>query len=358
MKNNEYCGLTPDGITAAAMAAKAGDFSALVPKYIDEITRDESVDLSSFFAEARRVREEVFGNEIFLYGFVYFSTHCGNNCRFCYYRRDNQIHRYRKTEDEVVNTARELANSGVHLIDLTMGEDPLYHSDGFRGVSRIVSRVKEETGLPVMVSPGVVSPEVVRRFARSGADFFALYQETHNRKLFRQLRIDQDYDQRMLCKLEAKAAGMRIEEGILSGAGESADDLVHSLQEMGRIGADQVRVMSFVPQEATPMETFGTGNRQREYVLIALMRLLYPHALIPASLDVDGLVGLRARLDAGANVVTSIIPPKSGYQGVAQAALDVDAGGRTVKEVTGTLTAMGLRPATAGRIHRWLVSRS
>lgn len=48
------------------------------------------------------------------------------------------------------------------------------------------------------------------------------------------------------------------------------------------------------------------------------MRLLFPDKLIPASLDVDGISGLELRLMAGANVVTSIIPPNEGLAGVAQ----------------------------------------
>ena len=63
--------------------------------------------------------------------------------------------------------------------------------------------------------------------------------------------------------------------------------------------------------------------------MIAVMRLAMPDRLIPASLDVEGIAGLEARLEAGANVVTSIVPPQSGLAGVSQAELDIDAGLRT-----------------------------
>ena len=74
--------------------------------------------------------------------------------------------------------------------------------------------------------------------------------------------------------------------------------------------------------------------------------LLYPDALIPASLDVDGIAGLKDRIDAGANLITSIIPPKSGLMGVANSVMDVDEGGRTVEEASEILGSMGLRIAT------------
>lgn len=139
---------------------------------------------------------------------------------------------------------------------------------------------------------------------------------------------------------------MLIEEGLLAGVGENEEDIVDSLLTMGEIGASQVRVMSFIPQEGSPMENCATPDRMEELKIIALMRLLYPQALIPASLDVDGIKGLKDRINAGANLITSIIPPKSGFMGVAHNTMDVDEGGRTVEEARGILDQMGLRIAT------------
>ncbi|MCL1982800.1 MAG: methylornithine synthase PylB [Clostridiales bacterium] len=304
-----------------------------------------SVGSDELFASAREMRRQVFGDKIFMYGFVYFSTWCRNNCNFCYFRRDNNIERYRKPKDEVLKIAMELADSGVNLIDLTMGEDPAYHSDGFEDAVSIVWEIKKR-GVPVMVSPGVVGEEVIDRFSDAGADWFALYQETHNRELFAKLRVRQDFDERMECKRYARRKGLLIEEGILAGVGESEGDIAESLMQMGDIGASQVRVMSFVPQVGSPMENAATPDRIKEYKIIALMRLLYPYALIPASLDVDGIAGLRKRIEAGANVVTSIIPPRSGLMGVAQCTMDVDEGGRTFSEAAAVLEGMGLRAAS------------
>jgi methylornithine synthase len=82
-----------------------------------------------------------------------------------------------------------------------------------------------------------------------------------------------------------------------------------------------------------------------ELLTIAVMRLAMPDRFIPASLDVDGIGGLERRLEAGANVVTSIVPPTVGLAGVSQAELDIDEGFRTVHGVLPHLTRLGLRPA-------------
>lgn len=324
----------------------------------DEIIRlletDNPVRIEELFSRARTAREERFSNKIFLYGFVYFSTWCRNNCNFCYYRKSNKIERYRKEPEEIIAIAELLAKSGVNLIDLTMGEDLKYHQENFSTVFDLIKKIKEKTGLPVMISPGVVDDEYIDRFAGLGAEFYALYQETHNRELFSHLRIDQDYDERMHAKLHAKEKGMFIEEGILTGVGENLADIADSILEMGRIGAHQVRVMSFVPQAGSPMENVKKADSMLELKIIAIMRLMYPNTLIPASLDIDGIKGLEDRINAGANLITSIIPPLSGLMGVAQSSMDVDEGGRTVEEASAILRNMGLEPAAPEEYRNYL----
>lgn len=307
---------------------------------------EDGEEIARLFAKAREIRRENQGNKIFAYGFVYFTTYCRNNCNFCYYRKSNDIERYRKSKEEILATSKALIDSGVNLIDLTMGEDPKYHAEEFETVAEIIRTIKNEYDTPIMISPGVVSDAVIDKLKAAGADWYAVYQETHNRKLFEKLRVNQSYDERMHAKLYAREIGMKIEEGLLAGVGETTGDIAESLEIMGKIGAQQVRVMSFVPQEGSPMEGCSTPDRMLELKIIALMRILYPKALIPASLDVDGIDGLEDRINAGANLITSIIPPKSGFMGVAHNTLDVDEGGRTVAEAKVILGRMGLRVAT------------
>lgn len=312
----------------------------------------------ALFCAARETRRQVQGNVIFAYGFVFFSTYCRNNCNFCYFRKDNTIDRYRKSEEDVLRLSKQLVDSGVNLIDMTMGEDLRFHEDRFETLIRMIRALKREFGMPVMISPGVVRFDILDRLAEAGADFYALYQETHNRKLFQALRVGQDYDERMQAKRYAKQIGMRIEEGILIGVDETAEDIAESIEIIGEIGACQARAMSFVPQKGSPMELRQTPDRMTELKTIALMRIRYPNALIPASLDVDGIEGLKNRLDAGANLVTSIIPPKSGLVGVAHGMSESDCGGRTVEETNRILNETGLRIASNGEYRSFLTQQS
>ncbi len=329
-------------------------------QFLLELTDPE--DIRRLFESALRVRKRHFGTQIFFYGFLYFSTFCRNDCRFCQYRRSNTAQsRYRKTEKEILAAAEIMSESGVHLIDLTMGEDPAWHSRGHGGVrelTHLAMQVQNRTGLPVMMSPGLLPVAEIRHMADQGVQWYACYQETHNRELFARLRPNQDYDLRWAAKTKAKTSGMLVEEGILTGVGETTEDIAASILAMRRLNVDQARVMTFVPQPGTPLAHRPSQGRLRELMVIAVMRLVLQDILIPASLDVDGLDGLPDRLSAGANLVTSIVPPDQGLAGVANPSLDIEVSRRTLDHVLPVLDQMGLNPASAGEYREWMAFRS
>lgn len=325
------------------------------------LSLDRSDQINKLFATAKSLRLKYFGNKIFTYGFIYASTYCRNDCSFCFFRRSNSdSQRYRKAKPEIIATARRLADSGVHLIDLTMGEDPALFNSAGAGFDRLVDlaeSVGQVTGLPIMVSPGVIPEDLLRRLSESGVTWYACYQETHNRNLFHQLRPGQGYDNRLETKLKAHRLNLLIEEGLLCGVGETAHDIAQSIEAMQALDADQIRVMNFVPQPGTPMESRIPAEPQREMLISAVMRLVFPDRLIPASLDVDGIDGLKQRLEAGANVVTSIVQPGQGLAGVAQHSLDIEEGKRTHASVLKVLKTCGLRTATNDEYLTWIKSR-
>lgn len=314
------------------------------------------------FAAAREARRQVFGNRVFLYGFLYLSTHCRNDCTFCQYRRSHiTLERYRKTLDEVLEAGRRLAADGVHLLDLTLGEDPYFTEPaGFHRLLELVSSLKETTGLPIMVSPGVLSGEQLHALRQAGAEWYACYQETHSRALFSRLRIGQDYDRRMRARRDATDAGLLAEDGLLTGIGETVDALAESILSLSRERLGQVRAMSYVPHESTfPSSAGNTLEERRAHELlgIAAMRLAMPDRLIPASLDVDGLEGLAMRLHAGANVVTSLVPSGYGLAGVASKELDIENQRRGVAAVVEELERCGLTPASRDEYKHWVAAQ-
>ena len=317
----------------------------------------EGDDRETIFAAAREVRDRVFGNKTYLSSFMYFSTYCRNDCTFCYFRKSNNIERYRKDPEEVVKLSNMMNDAGINIVDLTMGEDPQFIRNDYQGLVDIVEAIRETTDIPIMVSPGAIPQNTFQRFADAGADIVAVYQETYNRRLFAERRVGQDFDFRRNQKVWAMEAGMLAEDGMMVGIGETLDDRVDAIRNMLKLDCDQVRAMTFVPQEGTPMEKDSTVSTVNELLAMAVMRLLKHDVMIPATLDVEGVAGMISRLNAGASLITSIIPPHEELAGVAQSCMDIDDGSRNINHVIELLEGMGRRPATEAECRRMFDAR-
>jgi methylornithine synthase len=202
----------------------------------------------------------------------------------------------------------------------------------------------------------VLGEAALAALAATGAEWYACYQETHARDLYERLRVGQDFDERAQARLDAAAHGMLVEDGMLLGVGETVAERAHTVTAMRGEPLDQVRVMTFVPQRGTPLGDRRPAGRLGELVTIATMRLAMPDRLIPASLDVDGIAGLESRIAAGANVVTSLVPPHTGLAGVSQSELDIDEGLRTAPVVMERLAQKGLRAASAAEYAGWVAA--
>ena len=126
---------------------------------------------------------------------------------------------------------------------------------------------------------------------------------------------------------------------------------------MKDFAVDQARVMTFIPQADTPMADTEPQDSLKEQIIIAVMRLVLPKILIPASLDVNGLTGLKARLNAGANVVTSIVPPQNGLAGVANNSLDIEESRRSLEHILPVLRSCGLEAALPTDYLIWTMNR-
>lgn len=310
----------------------------------DLLNIEDDESLEKLYSVARTIRDHYFGNKVFLYSFVYFSTYCKNNCAFCYYNCKNDIERYRLTPEEIEKVCEALKGDPIHMVDLTMGEDPYYHNHPERLVEA-VRRVKEILRLPIMISPGVVEDKVLEELRENGADFLALYQETYDHELYAKLRVGQSFEKRVNCRNCARKTGMCIEDGILTEVEPDNESTFKSLRGLEKTDPDMVRVMTFVPQEGTPLEEKVPGSSKSELKIIAILRLMFPDRLIPASLDLEGIDGMVHRLNAGANVVTSIIPSGSSLEGVVNYDRNLAERDRDAHSVVKRLKSMGLEPA-------------
>ena len=96
MKTTSKMGKDPNKLDATLAKAEEGEIlSKKEITFLLGMKDNEQID--RLFQAARHLRRKHFGNAVFLYGFIYASTYCRNDCRFCFFRRSNtQSRRYRK----------------------------------------------------------------------------------------------------------------------------------------------------------------------------------------------------------------------------------------------------------------------
>ena len=109
---------------------KTNDSQTKLAEVLDKAHREEILDkgdivfllglrqprqIDTDFDAARKLRLRHFGDSVFLYGFIYTSTFCRNQCNFCYYRSSNALPvRYRRGASEIIEAAQSLAESGLN----------------------------------------------------------------------------------------------------------------------------------------------------------------------------------------------------------------------------------------------------
>ena len=122
---------------------------------IELLSLDTPGDMEGLFQAADRVRKEYVGDEVFLRGIIEFSNYCRNNCLYCGLRRDNlPAERYRMEDDEILGLAKAIQSRACSTVVLQSGEDPLYNRDR---MCRIITRIKDDTGLAITLSIGTAA---------------------------------------------------------------------------------------------------------------------------------------------------------------------------------------------------------
>jgi methylornithine synthase len=75
--------------SVSSLCARALEGESLGVAALQTLLGARGGDRETLFAAARELRSRHFGDAVFLYGFVYFSTWCRNRCVFCFYRAGN-----------------------------------------------------------------------------------------------------------------------------------------------------------------------------------------------------------------------------------------------------------------------------
>ena len=266
------------------------------------------------YTAADSVRREQYGTAVYLRGLIEFTNICRNNCYYCGIRRDNpNLHRYRLTQDEILSCCTEGYRLGYRTFVLQGGEDPGFSN---QKLCAIVSRIRETfPDCAITLSVGDRSKENYRALYQAGANRYLLRHETADEAHYRKLHpMEMSLENRKRCLYFLKEIGFQVGSGFMVGSPyQTVEHLIADLRFLQELQPDMIGIGPFLTQYDTPFKPFSNGSFQMTLRLVAVLRLMFPYALIPSTTALSTIhpQGREMGLQAGANVVMPNLSPIS-----------------------------------------------
>ena len=263
-------------------------------------------------AEARRVRRLQYGDVVYLRALIELTNYCGRDCYYCGLRASNRrIHRYRLDEDEVLGSAARAHAAGLRTLVLQGGEDPQWHD---ARVTRLVHELRRRyPDTAITLSLGERSRRAYADFLAAGADRYLLREETADPQYYLRLHPrPQTLETRLDALRELKCLGYQVGAGFMVGSpGQGPAQLLADLRFIQRLQPAMIGVGPFLSQRDTPFAGQPAGDLRLTLRLLAILRLMHPAALLPATTALATLsaAGRIAGLNAGANVLMPNFTP-------------------------------------------------
>jgi len=272
---------------------------------------DPSVD-ELLFACAREVREKHYGKSIYIRGLIEVSNICRNDCYYCGIRCGNpHLERYRLTAEDILESARIGHALGFRTFVLQGGEDPGLTRDTICSVISTITKQYPDSA--VTLSLGEKPHADYQAFFDAGATRYLLRHESANAAHYAMLHPErQRLEDRIACLYDLKAIGYQVGAGFMVGTpGETDEILLENIRFMQKLNPAMIGIGPFLPQHDTPFADKKPGTVSATLRLLAILRLTFPYALIPAttalaSLSEDGRI--RGIL-AGCNVIMPNLSP-------------------------------------------------
>lgn len=266
----------------------------------------------ALFEAADRVRRARYGDAVYIRGLIEFTNYCKNNCYYCGIRRDNRCaERYRLTKEHILACCREGYALGFRTFVLQGGEDPYFTDER---VSEIVSAIREAyPDCAITLSIGEKPKESYEKYFKAGANRYLLRHETANDAHYRTLHpAELSPEERKSCLYALKEIGYQVGSGFMVGSpGQTTENLIEDLRFLQKLSPDMIGIGPYITHAQTPFANEKSGTLELTLRLVAVLRLMFPWALLPSTTALGTIhpEGRELGLKAGANVVMPNLSP-------------------------------------------------
>lgn len=256
-------------------------------------------------------RMGTYDNKVYMRGLIEFTNYCKNGCVYCGIRAQNKnVDRYRLTLEQILQCCQVGYDLGYRTFVLQGGEDPHYDDDKMVDIIEAIKRDFPDCALTL--SLGEKEYDSYERYYKAGADRYLLRHETNSRELYESLHPKMSFDHRIQCLEDLKKIGFQIGAGFMVGIPKQTnEDLVKDLRFLKNLKPHMTGLGPFIPHQDTDLKDEPAGTMEKTTTMLALVRLLLPDVLLPATTALGSInpKGREQGLKAGANVVMPNLSP-------------------------------------------------
>ncbi len=267
-------------------------------------------DIHKLYSRAQEITNEYFGNMVYLRGVIEFSNYCSEHCMYCGLREENLIlPRYRMTAEEILQTSKNIYNSGIRTIVLQSGQDSFFDTDL---VSYLIYSIKRQFDVAITLSLGQRNFEEYKTWKIAGADRYLLKHESANPKLYATYHRKAKLDDRIQHLKYLKRIGFQLGSGNMVGLPlQTVEDIADDILLCRELDVDMAAFGPFIPANNTPYQNKKAGSTELTLKTIAVTRLVMRSSHIPSTTSLDSIdtFGREKGLAAGANVIMPNFTP-------------------------------------------------
>lgn len=288
--------------------------SCLERSFLRSLLLMDSEEVTEYlYASARKVREQWYGKKVYVRGLIEFTNYCRNDCYYCGIRRSNGgVERYRLTHKEIVDCCKTGYMLGYRTFVLQGGEDGYYTKETLAELVAEIHHLFPDCA--ITLSFGEWAREAYECWYEAGADRYLLRHETASQAHYERLHPRaMSFANRRRCLKDLKEIGYQVGAGFMVGSPfQTVEDILEDIFYLKELEPHMVGIGPFLPQKDTPFGEEKPGSLAMTLKLLAIIRLMHPKVLLPATTALGTISpeGRELGLLAGANVLMPNLSPR------------------------------------------------
>lgn len=256
----------------------------------DFISKEEAMILADapreeLCAAANDIREHFCGNNFDLCTIINGkSGRCSENCKYCaqsaFYNTNIETYPLLSTK-KILEQAKYNDERGVLRYSIVTSGRKL-NDDEVDQACESIRAIRQETGIAVCVSFGLLNEKQFRKIKKAGATRIHNNLET-SRNYFPNVCTTHSYNDKIAAIKSAQSAGLSVCSGGIVGLGETMEDRIDMVLTIRELGIRSIPVNVLNPIPGTPYENNQKLANEDICQIAAIFRFLVPNASIRLS---------------------------------------------------------------------------